>query len=113
MCRMIIEFHEGILYAKLTEADWKLFRKKLPEWQEAHMEQLNLEYIKLLSGPSLASDKFWELEKRIKKDKRSPGVIAEMSRSEMYDLILKLLLRKIIKLDDLQDTMKYLMGDRR
>ena len=27
-----------------TEADWKLFRKRLPEWQERYMEKLIEEY---------------------------------------------------------------------
>ena len=52
----------------VKEQDWKLFRKKLPLWQESYMDKLNQEYIRLLSGEGLASDKFWELEKRIKED---------------------------------------------
>ena len=48
---------------EVTESDWKLFRKKLPGWQEAYMDKLNQEYIQLLTGTGDASDKFWELEK--------------------------------------------------
>ena len=48
------------------EKDWKLFREKLPEWQEAYMERLAKEYMELLSSDRQASDKFWELDKRIK-----------------------------------------------
>lgn len=36
------------------------------------MERLIKEYISLLNEEKLASEKFWELEKRINKDKRSP-----------------------------------------
>ena len=43
---------------KFSEKDWKLFRSKLPCWQEAYMEKLNQEYIELLSGESNATDKF-------------------------------------------------------
>ena len=32
-----------------TEADWKLFRKKIAGWQEAYMEKLVREYMDLLS----------------------------------------------------------------
>lgn len=35
---------------EIAKADWKLYRKKLPIWQEAYMQRLNPEYIELLSG---------------------------------------------------------------
>ncbi len=85
----------------VKEQDWKLFRKKLPLWQEAYMDKLNQEYIRLLSGEGLASDKFWELEKRIREDKRSIGVVADMRRSQMYSNLLSLLANEIIQEDDL------------
>lgn len=31
---------------EISKADWKLFRVRLAEWQEAHMERLTHEYIK-------------------------------------------------------------------
>lgn len=55
----------------VNESDWKLFRKRLPEWQERCMEQLAESYAALLAGPGKASDKFWELEKRLRKDKKA------------------------------------------
>lgn len=83
------------------EQDWKLFRKKLPVWQEAYMDKRNQEYIGLLSGEGLASDKFWKLEKKIREDKRSIGVVADMRRSQMYSNLLSLLANEIIQEDDL------------
>ena len=50
----------------IKEADWRLFRSRLPIWQEAYMERLNREYIALLSGTGPASEKFWELERRMR-----------------------------------------------
>ena len=98
----------------VKEQDWKLFRKKLPLWQESYMDKLNQEYIRLLSGEGLASDKFWELEKRIHTDKRSVGVVADMRRSQMYSNLLSLLVNEIIQEDDLNgfseelsETIKY------
>ena len=85
----------------VKEQDWKLFRKKLPIWQESYMDKLNQEYIRLLSGEGLASDKFWELEKRIHTDKRSVGVVADMRRSQLYSNLLSLLANEIIQEDDL------------
>ena len=99
---------------QVKEQDWKLFRKKLPLWQEAYMDKLNQEYIRLLAGEGIASDKFWELEKRIREDKRSVGVVADMRRSQMYSNLLSLLVNEIIREDDLDgfseelsETIKY------
>ena len=78
----------------VNESDWKLFRKRLPE-------QLAESYAALLAGPGKASDKFWELEKRLRKDKKRVGVVADVSRSEMYYNLLYLLDDKTITLEDL------------
>lgn len=86
---------------KVNESDWKLFRKRVPEWQEAYMDKLNHEYIELLSKPGQPSDKFWELEKRIKIDRRSPGVVLDMRRSTMFMNIIGLLSDGVITLKDL------------
>ena len=74
---------------QVNEADWKLFRQKLPGWQEAHMEKLVKEYAAVIAGTGKASDKFWELEERINADKKHVGVVARMSRSNMYDMRVK------------------------
>ena len=87
---------------QINERDWKLFRAKLPGWQEAYMDRLNKEYIELLTGPGLASDKFWELEKRIRQDKKASGVIIHMSRTYMDLNILSLIAEGVIGLDDLE-----------
>ena len=86
---------------EVNEKDWKLFRQKLPGWQEAYMDKLNGEYVAMLSGLGSASEKFWALEKRIRNDKRSVGVVAEMRRSMMYRNILALIYDEVIGLDDL------------
>ena len=91
---------ENTVY-QVKESDWKLFRQRLPLWQEAYMERLNQEYIRLLSGEGLASDKFWELEKRIRRDKKSVGVVADMRRSQLYSNLFSLLANEIIREDDL------------
>ena len=86
---------------QVNEQDWKLFRKKLPLWQEAYLDRLNQEYIQLLSGAGSASEKFWELEKRIRRDQKSVGVVADMRRSQMYSNLLSLLVNEIIREDNL------------
>ena len=89
---------------QVIEKDWKLFRKLLPGWQEAYMERLAKEYMELLSSDRQASDKFWELEKRIKQDKRRTGVLARgVSRSNMFQLIINLIYEEAISEDDLKE----------
>ena len=102
---------------KFSEKDWKLFRNKISDWQEAYMEKLNKEYIVLLSGEGHASDKFWKLEKRIREDKKDCGVQCEMSRSNQFYIMLSLLNEGAITFDDLEDfsddlkdTMKHFAG---
>ena len=66
------------------------------------MERLTKKYIELLSSPGNASDRFWELEKRIKNDKKHPGVILEMSKSEAIWDIAIFIKKKVISLKDLE-----------
>lgn len=94
---------------EFEEKDWKLFRKKIVVWQENYMDKLNQEYVKLLTQDKSASDKFWELNKRINQDKRKSGVIVEMKRSVMMRNILELLNDGVIveeDLDEFSDTFK-------
>jgi hypothetical protein len=101
---------------QITERDWKIFRKKIPNWQESYMERLTKEYIILLQSEKKASSKFWELEKRIKQDKKSPGVLIDMRRSTAINNIVSLVLNEVISVndldefsDDLKETVKYIV----
>ena len=85
------------------ESDLKLFRKKLPQWQERHMQKLLNDYASIIGSPGLASDKFWRLEKRLRKDVGHTGVSAEMRRSRMHLNISRLLDEGTITADDLDD----------
>lgn len=89
---------------EISKSDWKLYREKIPDWQEDYMARLNNEYIALLSaGDKIASDKFWELDKRIKNDRRHPGVIIEVSKSNAVFDIVRLIRLGVITYDDLTD----------
>lgn len=88
----------------ISKKDWKLFQEKLPDWQENYMESLIKDYVDFLrSNTKHASEKFWELEKRIKEDKRHPGVIMRMSKSEAIWDIVYLIRLKVITYQDLAD----------
>lgn len=86
-----------------SESDWKLYKSKIADWQEGYMEKLCKEYIELLSSDRLPSYRFWELENRIREDKRATGVVVNNSRSNMIGNILDLLYEGAITLDDLSD----------
>ncbi len=80
----------------------EMFRERVPEWQEHYMEQLTKKYIELLSSPGNASDHFWELEKRIKNDKKHPGVMLEMKKSEAIWDIAIFIKKKVITIKELE-----------
>ena len=88
----------------ISKSDWKLFRTKIVEWQERYMDKVNKKLIKLLSDEKLLpSEKFWKIEKLIFREKKSAGVIVEMSRSMFKMNLLRLLNEKAITLEDLSD----------
>ena len=67
------------------------------------MAKLNKEYIQLLLQDKPASSLFWELDKRIKQDKTSPGVILELARSKVVTNLVGLINDKVITFEDLND----------
>ena len=88
---------------EVSKSDWKLFRERIGDWQEAYMERLVKEYMDLLDGAENASDKFWKLEERIKKDKKHPGVMLELSKGNMIFDIVALINSDVIITADLAD----------
>ena len=86
-----------------SKRDWKLYREKIGEWQEHYMEQLVKEYADYLCSDLPASTKFWEIEKRIKRDRKTPGVCIELRKSDMFWDIAGLINDKVISMDDLEE----------
>ena len=102
---------------EVSKSDWKLFRTRIGEWQEAYMERLVKEYVDLLEGEENASDKFWKLEERIKKDKKHPGVLIELRKSTViYDIVSLINLEVITKAelegfsDDLREKVDFILS---
>ena len=98
-----------------SKSDWKLFRDRIRDWQESYIEKLNHQYIDLLNGDGLASDKFWGLNRRIREDRKSLGVQMELRKPDLPYTLVNLLHEKIITEDDLkqfsnvlQDAVKQL-----
>ena len=60
---------------ELSKNDWKLFRERLPGWQERYMDKLTREYAEFLTDDSRQpSERFWTLNKRIRENQRKTGV---------------------------------------
>lgn len=96
----------------ISQMDWKLFREKSSDWQENYMEGLVKEYANFLNDDKKpASEKFWELEKRIKEDKHHPGVIMELKKSEVIWDIARLIRLNVIMYDDLSDFSDELQNE--
>lgn len=92
-----------------SKKDWKLFREKIAEWQESYMERLIKEYVEYLNSDVPASTKFWEMEKHIKKERRTPGVCLELRKSNMFWDIALLIKDDVITydaLDEFSDDLK-------
>ena len=108
---------------EVNEQDWKLFRKRLPEWQERYAEKLIHGYLEMLTSDTPAMDRFWLLGKRIRQDQQHTGIQLpfRMSRSNMEHNLLSLLQNHVIEMDDLegfseelQDQFRYIterLGD--
>ncbi len=86
----------------ISEADWKLYRSRIIDWQESYMEGLCQEYAAVLTSDKNASDRFWEIFDRIKVDSTKTGVIARNARSSMIGNIVNLLQEGAITNKDLE-----------
>ena len=96
---------------EVSKSDWKLFRTRIGDWQEAYMEHLIREYINLLESEENASDKFWKMEERIRKDKKHPGVMLELSKGNMIFDIVSLINLGVITTSDLDEFSDKLKED--
>jgi hypothetical protein len=86
----------------IKKSDWKLFRERLPGWQEKYMERLVSEYDDYLQSDVPASIKFWEMEKRIKEDKRRPGVLLSLEKKNVDFDLMRLMKDGAIEENDLE-----------
>ena len=86
-----------------SKRDWTLLRAKLPGWQEAYMERLLQEYAVLLCSDGSPSERFWALDKRMREDKRSPGVQVMMRKADMLYILSGLLRDGVIEPKDLNE----------
>ena len=84
------------------ESDWKLFRKRVPVWQENYMAKLMEEYREILDSEKSPSEKFWALENRLLEDRKCPGVVIDLRRSTMRNALFRMLSQGVIQHGDLE-----------
>ena len=61
-----------------------------------------MKHAEILSRESSASDNFRELEKRIRNDKKSPGVIITLSKQNMVSNLIVLINQEVIGFENLE-----------
>ena len=93
------------------KSDWKLFRSKIADWQEAYMEKLCKEYADILSSGGSSAKRFWTVEERMKEDKRKVGVRAKMRRLRLLYNIVSLIQEGAIPLEELDGFSDELKRD--
>ena len=97
----------------VNEDDWKLFRTRFSGWVESYIQTKVIDrYIAFLSSPGNAVDKFYSLEKKVKKDSYQDCLNMRMSRSAMKNNILSLLIDGVITpsdLDGFSDELREVM----
>lgn len=103
---------------EINESDWKVYRSRIGDWQEAFMEKLLNEYMTIINDEKLPSERYWELHDKIKEDSTKTGVIARNARSSMIHNILNLLQEGAITgedlegfSDDLIERIQFLQGN--
>lgn len=87
---------------EIKKSDWKLFRERVGTWQENYMERLCKEYVELLQSDEPASTRFWNLEERLKDDKRLPGVRLRLEKKNVDVDLMRLFKLGVIEEKDLE-----------
>lgn len=84
------------------ERDWRLLKKRLPQWQEYYIQTRLTVYRQLLSDDAtLPSERFWKLNQLLKEDKQKTGIQVEASHSKLNQILLNLLYKGAITKEDL------------
>lgn len=94
-----------------SENDWVLFQQKFPVWQEAYLAKITAIYAEILSQNKSSLEKYWELEKCVKNDKKCVAVKKSLSRENLFTDIVNLIRQSTINFSDLSDFSKELQED--
>lgn len=87
---------------ELSKTEWKLLQERTPSWQERYIEKLLHGYKGLIENAEVPSSAFWELEEKIKVDRKHPGVLVELRKSEAVFILRTYLNEGVIDFEDLE-----------
>ncbi len=87
------------------ESDWKIFRKRVPEWRERYLEEQNQRIAALLvDGKKTPTERFWDTEEEMKSVARILiNCLDGHSRSKMEMHLLLMYRHQMIGEEDLED----------
>ncbi len=90
---------------KPLESDWKVFRKRVPEWRERYLETRNKELIRILADDGKTpTEQFWDAKEEIDNiAKRLVDLLDGHSRSKMEWFLILMYGHGFIGDDDLKE----------
>lgn len=90
---------------KPLESDWKIFRKRVPEWRERYLEEQNHRIAAMLvDGKKTPTERFWDTEKAMKAVARIlVDCLDGHSRSKMEMYLCLMVRHKMIGEEDLAE----------
>lgn len=95
---------------KPLESDWKIFRKRVPEWRERYLLKKNEEIVGLLTDEGKSpTERFWDAKERMKEEaKLLRECLDGHSRSKMEWYLLLMHTRGFVQDNDLEEFSEQL-----
>lgn len=89
----------------MRESDWKLFRKRVPEWRVRYLQSKNKEIVAILTDKNKTpTEQFWDTKKKMDKEARIlVDCLDGHSRSKMDWYLLLMYRHGLINSDDLRE----------
>jgi hypothetical protein len=94
----------------LRKSDWKIFRKRVPEWRERYLQRKNKEIIGVLADKNKTpTEQFWDAKEKMEEEaKILVDCLDGHSRSKMNWYLLLMYRPGLINNDDLEELSKEL-----
>lgn len=87
------------------ESDWKIFRKRIPEWRDRYLHRANSDIIAVLNNNNgTPTERFWNAKERMDEEaKKLAACLDGHSRSKMYRFLSSMLRYGLIEEPDLTE----------
>jgi protein-tyrosine phosphatase len=94
----------------MKESDWKIFRKRVPEWRERYLQITNKQIISVLSDNNKTpTEQFWDAKKKMEEEADTlVDCLDGHSRSKMHMYLLIMYRHGLVNNDDLEEFSKEL-----